>query len=215
MRWAVGFALLIAAAAPAQTGIATGLDRHDLATLERLVSVAQLSDPTIAGIIALQRSDALALERLKSALSLTISGSVAGDIYGQAAADYRIGIGLDLLELLPDPEQQSRTGARLAQELRRVRLVTVEAFVRHRVAVERAAVAALELESAEIRYRALRARHQAGDVILAEVLAARSALGGAALALLAANGEVVIALEALAAAIGRDTTGTRQLLGAP
>jgi outer membrane protein TolC len=206
---------MLSGSALAQTNIDTTLDRYDLAQLDRLVVMAQTLDPTIAGIIAVQQTEAALLERLRDALSLTISGSVAGDIYGQAQADYRISIGLDVLKLLPDAQQEAQAAANLDTELRRVRLATVEAFVRYRIAEERADAAALALESAQTDYRVVQAQHTVGDRILADVLAARSNVGSAAVALLTANGEVVIALEALAATVGLDVRSTRELLGDP
>lgn len=208
-------AALLAGVASAQTTLRTTLDPRDLARLDRLVSVAQALDPALAGAVAARQIEAVVLERVRGALTVTVAGSVSGDIYGQARADYRIGIGLDLIGLLPDPEQQAQTDARLERERSRVRLATVEAFVRLRVAEARAAAAALALESAQTDHRVMRARHRAGDVVLADVLAARSALGDAAVVLLEANGEVVIALETLAATVGLDVRSTRELLGPP
>lgn len=206
---------VLAGTALAQTSIETTLDRTDLARLDRLVVMAQALDPTIAGIVALQQAEAAMLERLRGALSLTVSGSVAGDIYGQAQADYRVSIGLDVLKLLPDLQQETQAAARLESELRRVRLATVEAFVRYRIAEERADAAALALESAQSHDRVVQARQQVGDAILADVFTARSTVGSAAVALLEANGETVIALEALAATVGLDVRSTRELLGEP
>lgn len=206
---------ILAGNAASQTMITTTLGRHDLARLDRLVVMAQALDATVAGILATRHAEAVVLERLRGALSVTVSGSVAGDVYGQAHADYRLGVGLDLLELIPDPQQEAQAAARLDTELRRVRLATVEAFIRYRVAEAAAAAAALALDSAQANLGVAQARHRVGEVILAEVLAARSSVGDAAVALLSANGEVVMALEALAAAVGLDQRSTRELLAEP
>lgn len=201
--------------AAAQTEIDTTLDQRDLDALDRLVTLAQALDPEIAAIVAAQQVEAIVLDRLRDALSLTVTGSVAGDIYGQAQADYRISLGLDVMKLLPDPQRDLQAAGRLERELRRVRLATTEAFVRYRVAEERADVAALELESAQADYRITQARYRVGDVVLADVLAARSEVGIAAVALLEANGEVVLALEGLAATVGTNLRTTREILGDP
>lgn len=153
--------------------------------------------------------------RLAQALSVSGSAGVGGDVYGQAAPRAALSVSLDLMALAgqPDTGHGRALDARAAEARARVRTGVVEAALRLVVARAAAENAAQALETSEAAFRVAEARLEYGDVTAGAVLDARLAVSNAAVALLRANGEAVVALENLAALVGLDAAETAAVLG--
>ena len=89
----------------------------------------------------------------------------------------------------------------------------LEAAVRLFVARAAAESAAQGLETAEAAFRVAEARLELGDVTATVVLEARLAVSQAAVGLLRANAEAVVALESLSVLVGLGAAETGSLLG--
>lgn len=192
---------LLLGTAIAQGGLGTHLSNHDLHGLEVLVAVASAND---SAVIAARTDLPPALEEI---LAIDVGATLHGDIYGQVEPAFSLSIRLDPLALI-DRERRLRE-AELHEAEARVRLRVVEAFIRYRVALEQAAATALGLETAREHLRVTEIRYRSGMAIPADVLDARDRAAQAATRLLQANGEIVVALESLAATVG---TGPVQVL---
>lgn len=180
----------------------TGAERQ---ALDRLVARAMQVSPAIleATTVLDQARWSVSLEgRLSNALIISGGAGVANDAYGQAVPSYSIRVSLDAIKLVAPAPATGALEARLSQARAQTRLAVTEAFTRYLVAVAGAESAAQGLESAESAFRVTTVRYRAGDVIAADVIDARSKVSEAAVSLLRANAEVVVALEGLAAVTG-------------
>lgn len=153
--------------------------------------------------------------RLAEALSVTGNAGISGDVYGQAAPRAAISVSLDVMTLAGEPEagELRALEARVAAARGQVRVAVLEAAVRLLVARAAAESAAQGLETAEAAFRVAEARLELGDVTATAVLEARLAVSQAAVGLLRANAEAVVALESLAAQVGLGAAETGSLLG--
>lgn len=144
-----------------------------------------------------------------------LRGGLGGDPYGQATPSAAIHVSLDFMTLVGEPDTGERLAlaARLAEARARVRLDVVQATTRLLVARAAAEGAAQALETAEAAFRVAEARLALDDVTPGAVLDARLALSQAAVGLLRANAEVVVALEGLAALTGTSASEVATLLG--
>ena len=191
---------LVLGFAIAQTNLETLFTQSELATLEQLVSLAQANDAKVLeASIALEDTEMLG--RLSEALTVNAGVGLSGDFYGQAAPEYSISIGLDVMTLVDDGDA-NLAQAKIESEKNNVRVRTVEAFVKYKVAVESAQSAALSVESATATFNAIHARVEMGEATRTDQLQAQQAVSGAAIGLLEANGQVIVALESLAAVVG-------------
>lgn len=189
----------------AQTNLETLFTGDELSVLEGLVHTAQANDANIAKArleLGTVVGETQLTGRLREALTVNTGVSLEGDIYGQASPSYSVSVNLNVMNLIPDAEAAAANNAVLAEALASVRVRTVQAFVTHKVAQERAESAALALESAEAAFRAVSAKQEVGEATLTDQLRAQSTVGDAAMALLEANGNVIVSLESLAATIG-------------
>ncbi len=152
---------------------------------------------------------------LSGGLGGDLRGGRGGDPYGQATPSAAIHVSLDFMTLVGEPDTGERLAlaARLAEARARVRLDVVEATTRLLVARAAAEGAAQALETAEAAFRVAQARLALDDVTPGAVLDARLALSQAAVGLLRANAEVVVALEGLAAMTGTSASEVATLLG--
>lgn len=153
--------------------------------------------------------------RLAEALSITGSAALSGDVYGQATPRAAINLSLDVMTLAGEPDAGGLRAleARLAAARAGVRLDVLEAAVRLLVTRAEAESAAQGLETAEAAFRVAEVRLEVGDVTATGVLEARLAVSQAAVALLQANTEVVVALEGLAALVGLGAAEAGAILG--
>jgi len=153
--------------------------------------------------------------RLAEALDITSSAGISGDVYGQAAPRVAISVSLDVVALAGEPDTGGVRAleARVAEARARVRLDVIEAAVRTVIARAAAESAAQGLETAEAAFRVAEARLELGDVTATAVLEARLAVSQAAVGLLRANAEAVLALEGLAALVGVSAAEAGTLLG--
>lgn len=153
--------------------------------------------------------------RLAEALSVTGSAGLGGDVYGQAAPRAAISVSLDIMALAGEPEtgRVQALEARLVEARARVRVEVIEAVVRLLIARAAAESAAQALETAEASFKVAEARLELGDVTATAVLEARLGVSQAAVGLLRANAEAVVALEGLAALVGVDAAEAGLLLG--
>lgn len=152
---------------------------------------------------------------LSGGLGGDLRGGRGGDPYGQATPSAAIHVSLDFMTLVGEPDTGERLAlaARLAEARARVRLDVVQATTRVLVARAAAEGAAQALETAEAAFRVAEARLALDDVTPGAVLDARLALSQAAVGLLRANAEVVVALEGLAALTGTSASEVATLLG--
>jgi outer membrane protein TolC len=93
-----------------------------------------------------------------------------------------------------------------------VRAETAAAFVRYVVARQSVQAAALAVDASDAAFRVVQARLEIGEATISDQLAAQSAVSSSALALLRANGELVTALEALAATVGLSPQETLEVI---
>lgn len=189
----------------AQVTLETLFSRRDLGALEQLVARAQASSPDVAeaeSALTLNAADPELLGRLSRSLDVEVGANLAMDYYSQASPSYTISLSLDVVELLSAADQRTVPAGRVAQLRAQTRLAVVEAFTRYVVARNGAGSAAQLLETSEAQFRAVGSLLKVGEATVNDQLAARSAVGSAAVALLTANAEVIVSLEALAAAVG-------------
>lgn len=192
-------------AGPASVAMEVKITSAERQTLDRLVARAmQVSPAVLEAAAALDKARwSVSLEgRLSDALVISGGVGVASDAYGQAVPSYSIRVSLDAIKLVARPPATAALEARLQEARARTRLAVTEAFTRYLVAVAGAEGAAQGLESAESAFRVTTVRYRAGDVIAGDVIDARARVADAAVALLGANAEVVVALEGLAAVTG-------------
>ena len=179
--------------------------KPDLSVLEQLVSAAQKGSPDVVEAehaLALSAPDAELLGRLSRSLDIGVGANLAMDYYSQASPSYSISLSLDVVELLSGDDKKSVLAGRVAQARADTRLAVVEAFTRYAVARNAAESAAQALETNEAQFRAVGSLLKVGEATLNDQLAARSAVSSAAVALLSANAEVIVSLEALAGTVG-------------
>ena len=82
------------------------------------------------------------------------------------------------------------------------RVAAVQAYVTYKVATNSAEASARNVEAAEAAFQVSAARYNVGDAILANQIQAQTAVADAAVNLLSANGQVIVALEQLASVTG-------------
>lgn len=201
--------------APRQTEIETFFSPAELGALERLVAVAQERSPTVLQAAAALRVGEAQLEiggRLADALTLSVRAGVAGDLYGQLSPSYSISAGIDLIALAVHDDRTGILRAGLASARASVRAETAAAFVRYMVARQSVQAAALAVDSADATFRVVQARLEIGEATISDQLAAQAAVSSTAVALLRANGELIIALEALAATVGLSPQETLEVI---
>ena len=187
---------------PVMAVTVTGAQRQ---ALDGLVARAmQVSPAVLDAAAALEKARwSVSLEgRLSDALVISGGAGVASDAYGQAVPSYSIRVSLDAIKLVAPAQATAALEARLREARAQTRLAVTEAFTRYLVAAASAEGAAQGLESAESAFRVATVRYRAGDVIAGDVIGARAKVADAAVALLRANAEVVVALEGLAAVTG-------------
>lgn len=206
MHMVYGFALItLLSFSAAQTNLEALFTGAELAVLEQLFATAASHDVSVARANLALEQAAGELEltgRLKDALTVNAGLSLDGDIYGQAAPKYSINISLDVLKLLPDSSASQVLEAELGAALADTRVRTVQAFIDYKIALENADSVALELESAGAIFKAVSARLEVGEATRSDQLRAQTAVSSSAIALLEANGRVIVTLESLAALVG-------------
>ena len=191
---------LVLGFAIAQTNLETLFTQSELATLEQLILLAQANDAKVLEA-SIDLEDTEMLGRLSEALTVNAGVGLSGDFYGQAAPEYSISIGLDVMTLVDDGDA-NLAQAKIESEKNNVRVRTVEAFVNYKVAKESAESAALAVESATAAFNATHARVEMGEATRTEQLQAQQAVSNAAIGSLEANGQVIVTLESLAAVVG-------------
>ncbi len=134
------------------------------------------------------------------------------DYYSQASPTYNISLSLDVVELLSADDKRTVLSGRAAQARALSRLAVVEAFTRLVVARNNAESSAQALETSEAQFRAVGSLLKVGEATLNDQLAARSSVSSAAVALLSANAEVIVSLEALAAVVGMKAEAVAEVM---
>ena len=76
----------------------------------------------------------------------------------------------------------------------------MQAYVTYKVATNSAEASARNVEAAEAAFQVSAARYNVGDAIFANQIQAQTTVADAAVNLLSANGQVIVALEQLASA---------------
>lgn len=199
-----------AAAAPPATEpftLETLFSQRDLKALEQLVTTAQANSPAVTeaeGALSLNTAETELLGRLGRSLEVGVGADLAMDYYSQASPTYNISLSLDVVELLSADDKQTVLSGRVIEARALTRLAVVEAFTRLVVARNNAESAAQALETSEAQFRAVGSLLKVGEATFNDQLAARSSVSNAAVALLTANAEVIVALEALAVVVGID-----------
>lgn len=189
----------------AQGTLDTVFSNADLAALERLVTLAQTQSTRVLearGVLQRAEIDASFEGRLAEALTIRAGAGLSNDSYGQAKPSYSLNLSLDVMTLARSENHTTLANAKLSDALAKSRVDTVEAFVRYLIARNAAEAAARALESADANHHIAHARWHIGEATLADQVSAQSSVASAAVTLLRANGEVIIALEQLAAVVG-------------
>jgi outer membrane protein TolC len=198
--------LFLGTLAPAQTTLDTFFSHDDLMALERLIHLAQANNPTVIEATAAFEVGQAQRElggRLTDALTVNVGAGLSGDLYGQVSPTYSITASVDVMKLVHAEDRTHALTARLAAAKAETRSAVATAFVGYVVARNAAEAAALAADSSSAAFKVIQARVDVGEATLTDQLHAQSAVSNAALALLQANGNVIVALERLAA-----TTGT-------
>lgn len=189
----------------AQSVLATTFEAGDLGALERLVALAERHDPRVLEAeiaLAIGQREMMLEGRLREALSISAGANLDGDPYRQARPSFNLSVRLNVMALVGPDDRTAVLARKLAQAQAESRYRVVQAFVRYLTARQAAEAAAWALESAEAGFRVVSARLEVGEATLSDQLNAQSAVSEAALRLLRANGEVIVALEGLAVAVG-------------
>jgi outer membrane protein TolC len=195
----------------------------DLAHLDELITAAQANNPEVlqatAQIDALERTASLE-GRLAESLNIQAGANLNSNLYDQASPSYSISVSIDIMGLVEAGEGTTRRllDIQLETAQAQARVAAVEAFVTYKVATNNAEAAARNVEAAEAAFQVSAARYNVGDTILANQIQAQTAVADAAVNLLSANGQVIVALEQLASVTGLTpsevanivTTDTRQ-----
>jgi outer membrane protein TolC len=178
------------------------------------VARAQENNPRVMEARAALETAELALTlegRLAEALTVKAGAGVSGT-FEQATPSYSFSVSVDVMSLVSSPAETQVLASKLASALAESRVETVEAFIRYVIARNAAEAAARAVESSEAGFRVVSARLEVGDATVSDQLAAQTAVGNAAVALLRANGEVIIAAENLAAVVGLSATETMAVI---
>jgi outer membrane protein TolC len=179
----------------------------DLAHLDELITAAQANNPEVlqatAQIDALERTASLE-GRLAESLNIQAGANLNSNLYDQASPSYSISVSIDIMGLVEAGEGTTRRllDIQLETARARARVAAVEAFVTYKVATNNAEAAARNVEAAEAAFQVSAARYNVGDTILANQIQAQTAVADAAVNLLSANGQVIVALEQLASVTG-------------
>lgn len=141
---------------------------------------------------------------LVDSLSINAGIGASGHFYEQFAPTYNVSVKLDVINLIDNRDFGNvRLAEAKIQEARRAtRQRVVEAFIRYKVAVQTAQVNALAIESSSALFQVSVDRYNVGESTLADQLQARTALAARAINSLSANGEVIVAMEALSQTVG-------------
>lgn len=193
----------------------TLFSKRDLSALEQLVTTAQANNPAVAeaeGALSLNTADTELLGRLGRSLEVGVGANMEMDYYSQASPTYTISLSLDVVELLSADDKRAVLSGRVAQARALTRLAVVEAFTRLVVARNNAESSAQALETSEAQFRAVGSLLRVGEATVNDQLAARSSVSSAAVALLTANAEVIVSLEALAAVVGMEAEAVAGVL---
>ena len=180
---------------------------NDLAHLDQLITAATANNPAVlqatAQIDALERAASLE-GRLADSLTIQAGADLNTNLYNQASPSYAISVSIDVMGLVNSQEGTTRRllDIQLETAKAQARVAAVEAFVTYKVATNSAEAAARNVEAAEAAFQVSAARYNVGDAILANQISAQTAVADAAVNLLSANGQVIVALEQLASVTG-------------
>ena len=194
----------------------TFFNNDDLRALESLISAAERNDLTVLELSQQLESAEYNLStegRLTEALNVRAGGSFDTDLYQQAAPSFNISLSLDVMQLVKADDDRGVILAKIAEAKDAARVKAVEAFVAYKVAVEGAEAAARNVEAAQAAFEVTKVRVETGDAIVSSQIRAQSDVADAAIALLTANGNVIVALERLAEATGLSPQETVAVIG--
>ncbi len=200
----------------AQTNLDTFFSSEELAVLEQLVTTAELHDLAVQRALSELRGNQAELEtfnRVTNALTISGGADVEGDIYGQSNLGYNISISLDIIKLIDVEDNTNVLDVAVDSARRDCRTRVVNAFVTYKVATQNAEVATLDLETAEVGLKVSTSLYEVGRATQSDLLNSQERVGQAAIKLLEANGQVVVTLEELAAAVGITPTATQTVIG--
>ena len=194
----------------------TFFDDSDLAVLERLVGLAEANDLTVLELeseLASSQQSLTTEGRLAEALNVKAGGSLSTDLYQQAKPSFNISVSLNLMELVGSNDRTALIEAQIAEAKDLARVKVVEAFVAYKISVQAAEGAARTVEASQAAFEVIKARVETGDAILSNQIRAQSDVADAAIALLTANGAVIVKLEKLASVVGLRPEETMAILG--
>jgi len=183
----------------------TFFSNSDLVILEQLIAAAEMNDLAVLELNAelLKSEHALSTEgRLAEALNVKAGGSLSTDLYRQATPSFNISVSLNVMELVGGNDRTAILEAQIAEAKDLARVKTVEAFVAYKISIEAAEAHARKVEAAQAAFEVVKTRVETGDAILSNQLRAQSDVADAAMALLTANGNVIVRLEKLATVVG-------------
>jgi len=194
----------------------TFFDSSDLAVLERLIGLAESNDLTVLELeseLASSQQSLTTEGRLAEALNVKAGGSLSTDLYQQAKPSFNISVSLNLMELVGSNDRTALIEAQIAEAKDLARVKVVEAFVAYKISVQAAEGAARTVEASQAAFEVIKAKVETGDAILSNQIRAQSDVADAAIALLTANGAVIVKLEKLASVVGLRPEETMAVLG--
>lgn len=197
--------LVVLGAGQSQNTIDTFFTKGELAALEELVSLSNVSNSSILlakqGMSSAQAELAIG-NQLLGALTVSAGASVAGDFYGQVAPSYSFTLGVDIIELIQETDRTVTMGYALSEARASNRVALVQAFTSWKVAIEQAKNASAFLEAVSLTNQLVVHKLKVGDATQSDVTRAISDLSGAKISLLQANANVIVSLENLALITG-------------
>ena len=200
----------------AQTNLDTFFSNEELTILEQLVITAEINDLAVQRALSDLKGNQAELEtfnRVTNALTISGGADLEGDIYGQSNLGYNISVSLDIIKLIDVEDDTDVLDVAVHSARRDCRTRVVNAFVTYKVATQNAEVATLNLETAEVGLKVSTSLYEVGRATQSDLLNSQERVGQAAIKLLEANGQVVVTLEELAAAVGITPTATQTVIG--
>ena len=202
---------LLSPIALSQNTIDTFFTTGELAALEELVGQASLSNPTV--LIAKQNFASAKAElavgnQLLDALTMNAGASLVGDFYGQSTPSYTFSLGVDVIKLIESTDRTQTMLMSVESARTKNRVEVVRAFTGWKVAIEQAKTASDFLESVGMTNQLVVHKLNVGDATQSDVTRAIADLSNAKIALLQANANVIVSLEALASVVGNEPRRT-------
>ena len=195
--------------------LVTYFSSQDLVVLEKLIGSAEQNNFEVLDYVSQLNNAEQSISfqgRLAQALTISAGANLSTNLYNQAVPSINLSLGIDVMRLFEESNEANLLTRKVQDARTSARVRTVEAFIAYKIAVEGAEGAARTLEASQAAFDVAKIRVETGDAVLVSQLKAQGDAASAALELLRANGEVIIALEHLAQVTGLSIEETAELL---